>query len=53
MALLGSGQQVPFMGLSDILHHTTKIEKGLILEPRELNRLWRLFTVFSIDPSDV
>ena len=36
MALLGSGQQVPFMGLSDILHHTTKIEKGLILEPREL-----------------
>jgi DNA mismatch repair protein MutS2 len=36
MALLDSGQQVPFMGLAEILHHTTKIEKGLILEPREL-----------------
>jgi dsDNA-specific endonuclease/ATPase MutS2 len=36
MLILASGQHVPFMGLSQIKHLTTKIEKGAILEASEL-----------------
>ncbi|MDH6365357.1 DNA mismatch repair protein MutS2 [Enterococcus sp. PF1-24] len=36
MLLLDSGQHVPFMGLTRIQQLTTKIEKGMILEPTEL-----------------
>ncbi len=36
MLILASGQHVPFMGLTQIKHLTTKIAKGAILEASEL-----------------
>ena len=36
MALLGSGQHVPFMGMANISRLTEKIKRGQILEAEEL-----------------